>query len=137
MSEIAPGRLHRSLVFWGGLVVMIFLLCAWGDSLDHAMVIQRGGCLFASDASALYLEYDSRDAGTPLGFYREGASSDSESHLPGLEWEEAGGWQRGVIRLPYPVLFFGAVIAWAACLAWWWVRWRRMNRALGQEGGEE
>jgi hypothetical protein len=128
-------RLHRSLIFWGGLMVMISLGWAWWDSSRAGSFLENDPkWALWSDSSEIHFKHygisgmkgDWRVTRDPhlTPFTR------ISMELPRVYYKE-----RGVhLVVPHFWLLLGAAAVWIGMLVW---RWRRMKRAMVvREGGE-
>ncbi|WP_265594878.1 hypothetical protein [Haloferula sp. BvORR071] len=145
--------LQRSLIFWSGLLAVVFLCWAWKDSRERRTYVQVAGFLLASDQGGLVLErnpYLFRDfeAGrepalvlrrTMKGpFLLHGKGELVNDGLVDPEWDyrelcentmsyqPQGNW---LLFIPYWLLLMVAGLAWWVLLLW------RLRRRIdwGQE----
>lgn len=132
-------RVWRSLVFWGGLVVMGFIVWAWRDSLATTTAGGHTWLHVMNHASRVSFFHESGYSGSGAwGGYRT-----PSRHYPAMfgglgferEWQAGGGRKLG-FWISHGCLLIGTATVWAGCL-WWKVR--RVKRwivELPVEGGE-
>jgi hypothetical protein len=128
-------RLHRSIAFWSGLLVLAFLAWAWWDSTRYWSRISFGtGTREYSIANlACRLSYSHVPAhpGLPVPLQWSRYPSDSfaselNNHPPAFEWREENGFL--VATIAFRVLMMTATMAWLALIYWRYRRWKRPHR---------
>ncbi|WP_367871778.1 hypothetical protein [Luteolibacter sp. Populi] len=65
--------LHRSLIFWSGILVMGFIVWAWRDSAEHTLRIMRGEWSLSN-----------RRAGMSVQFHQFGSYLPAIDRIPGI-----------------------------------------------------
>jgi hypothetical protein len=131
-------KLHRSLVFWAGVMVMGFIVWAWNDSILTRTRAGHRKLFFGQERSMMFLSYY-QEAGVPggWGFEHERIAewASPEFVAAGIRNEKLwGGGREVVVGVPHYGVLLVAAGLWLTLLA---RRERRVKRArIGTEGGE-
>jgi hypothetical protein len=123
-------KLHRSLIFWAGLVVMGFITWAWRDSArfnsnagNHRIYVEN-----TNSVTFFSLNYTNWNLGgwkvwSGWDGYRTAALERRPMRIRGISF---GSRKEQVwAQVSHSSLVLAAVMVWTSCLAW---RWRRMRK---------
>lgn len=144
-------RLSRSLTFWLGLPVLVFLLWAWADSFDwesRASLRKSGAiCSVVSDGSSITFEWIRKEptassgtgeyeppeiaSTTGFDFYRTASARPKRPLLYaklGTSTADFGGLRESALHVPYWMTVIAYVVLWFGLMAWRWMRGRRPPR---------
>lgn len=125
-------RLHRSIAFWSGLLVLAFLAWAWWDSIRYwselSFTTGKREYGIANLAGRLSYSHSPAQPGmsAPLQWNRNSSdsfASDLNNHPPAFEWREENGFLTAAIAIR--VLMMTGSLAWLGLIYW---RYRRSKR---------
>lgn len=126
-------KLWRSLVFWGGVVVMALLGWGWWDSTRAGSSLENDPhwALWSIYSEIRFMDYG--DFPGVEGEWRIGRDGQVPPNVRmSMELPRVYPREGGVhIVVPHFWLLLGAAGAWGVCL--WW-RWRRIRQARGRIG---
>jgi hypothetical protein len=140
--------LHRSLVFWTGLLAIAFLGWAWREARTGPMhTLYYGGnptwgLLVHSSFFALNLEKNSTlpESPAPKGIEYGTARAFPEQELlfppfgrMSYTDRDKPGVKTTIWQVPYWAFIAGVSLLWLALLVWRWRRWRLLQHLLKSE----
>lgn len=127
--EGIPKPLHRSLVFWGGAISILFVVWAWQDSVRHFMAVQGRPWFVVNGESQLSIERDPEMWPRLASWRTENRDPLARPTGPfppfSLKITSAGSW---VLVLPHWLILLAAALAWAGLLLWRTLRIRRAKQ---------
>jgi hypothetical protein len=145
-------KLQRSLVFWAGVLMTVFIGWAAWDSWEHVSVGRMGSCAVGSIGGGVVVGRDrgagggrsfwhadrnpapalKREPGSPLLFLGKGLGSRLAVDETRVEhvfarWENSARKGDWVLFIPYWLLWMAKVVVWVVLLVW---RQRRGRGAM-------
>ena len=115
-------KVYRSLVFWGGIVVMGFIVWAWRDSTRFESAVGHGFLFLGNDESAVtFCHQHGPGVVNEWGASRE-YLNDGTMRIEGVGFETrlmpGSGIRVHTLKISHAWLLLGTAGVWGVCL-WW------------------